>query len=145
MTTLDEVYDAIAANLEKAVNGNEPIVNAVLTYRPRQFNTSPLIYIDVPIIEQQRMGRGEGTTPCEINTNVVLICSNEWVEAQQSTLRRLMPKVFAGLRLSLGIDGTSIYCDQGRGLRPGQFTEEDEGLPVGPVGAVFPVRIQAPL
>lgn len=142
MTTINAVYDKIVENLTAAVGDELP---AILPYRPARFNTSPLIYLDVPIIEQKRMGRGEGSTPCEIQTNVVLIVSSEWKKAQQELLRRLMPKVLAALQIDLGIDGTSTYCDQGRGLRPGQFTEEDEGLPVGPVGAVFPVRIQAHL
>ncbi len=140
MTTLNEIYTAIANDIEQ-VDG----VKSSLDHRPRTFNTSPLFYLDVPTFDQARMGRGNALTPMSVEFDGVLIISAQWQPAAQPTLRDLMVPVFHKLRAVSVDDGTTISVGSVRGLRPGQFTEEDEGLPVGPVGAVFPIQIETKL
>lgn len=140
MTDLNTIYAAIARNVK-----NNTEIRTAHDFRPRSFNANPLFYLDVPTISQTRMGRGVGQTPMTAEVDAVVIVSTKWQDSAQSKLRELMPPVMAALRLDLGIADTSIYVGEGRGLRPGQYTEDGDGLPVGPVGAVWTIRIETKL
>lgn len=142
MSTLTNIRRGIADAASRT-----PRIVATYPYRPARFTSSPLLYVDVPDIERSAMGRGARGKPVTIEISAVVIMTSTWDEAAQSLLDEITENLWLELEKdpTLGATADSCYVESVRGLRPRQATQEDDGLPVGPVGAVFDLKIQAKL
>lgn len=140
MSTINDIREAIA-DIVLTV----PEIDTAYGYRPAAFNTTPLLYVDVPSYDRTAMGKGSGRKVVTLTMNAVLIVSTTWAQAQQKTLDDLMVPVHDAIE-SVSRDGESYFVSNVRGLTARQNLADDgDGLPVGPIGAAYTVQIQAKL
>lgn len=138
MSKITDVRRAIADAASRT-----PRLIATYPYRPARFTSSPLLYVDVPDIQRRAMGRGARGKPVTMEFSAVVIVTSTWDEAAQSLLDEITENLWTELEIDTTLGGVvdQCYVEAVRGLRPRQATQEDDGLPVGPVGAVFDLQI----
>lgn len=123
-------------------------IGTAYEFRPTAFNTSPLVYVDVPSYERVAFGKGAGRKRLTVTFDVVLIVASTWDQAKQKTLDDLMVPLHDALEADQTLSGTvgSSLVKSVRGLRARQNLADDaDGAPQGAMGAVYELQVEATL